>query len=171
METLLEMGLKGSARFGCVGESRIRRYRLVRVRGEAKNGMTMNFIMLNPSTAGGIKDDPTIRRCMGFAVEHDFRNLVVTNLFSIIGADPKCLLRDDANCEINDREIVYAAERADVVVAAWGAFPEYMKGRDREVCEMLKAIPLWCLGKTKAGYPRHPLYVSKKTELVRFEVG
>lgn len=42
---------------------------------------TVCFVMLNPSTADADQDDPTIRRCLGFAETWGYDKLVVVNLF------------------------------------------------------------------------------------------
>lgn len=88
---------------------------------------TLNWIMLNPSTADERFDDPTIRKCCGFAKRWGFTRITVTNLFAFRATDPKdmlAMLRTDparAMGANNDGEISHAAGCADLTVAAWGA--------------------------------------------------
>lgn len=124
------------------------------------------FIGLNPSTADEQTDDPTVRRCIGFAKRWGFGSLILTNLFSYRSKDPKHLLVvDDPIGRWNDRWIDQAAERADLVVAAWGALGGIM-ARDQVVAARIAT--LYCLGKTKGGHPRHPLYLAGDLEPTPF---
>jgi hypothetical protein len=125
------------------------------------------FLMLNPSTADGRRDDPTIRRCLGFARAWGFSVLEVRNLFTWRATEPRDLLTatDPTGGERGDQELRRAAE-ADLVVAAWGAWVPFE--RDREALAMLSGRRLVCLGRTKNGGPRHPLYVRGATRSEAF---
>lgn len=124
------------------------------------------FIMLNPSTADAINDDPTIRRCINFAKRWEFQELMVTNIFALRSAYPKVLRAHGAPIgPENDSYILQAVRKADRIVAAWGVHGSYMD-RGMQVLEMLKGKDVRCLGTTKDGQPRHPLMVASKTELV-----
>ena len=131
------------------------RYRLHRswLTGEG----TVLFIMLNPSTADAKTDDPTIRRCIGFAQRWGFRELVVGNLFAWRTTDPRELrmARDPVGPE-NDGHLIEMSDSADATIAAWGAHGAYHH-RDLAVLGLLKAAE--SLGLTKQGHPRHPLYL------------
>ena len=128
------------------------------------------FIMLNPSTADASADDPTIRRCIGFARRWDCGGIVVANLFAFRATDPDALASAaDPIGPHNDAFIVEAARRGEVVVCAWGAHAE-ARGRDRAVANVLAGRDLRCLGTTKDGHPRHPLYVRGDAVLEPFEV-
>lgn len=127
------------------------------------------FIMLNPSTADEQKNDPTIRRCIGFARIWGFGSLEVVNLFAYRATSPDELLKvvDPIGTE-NNRFIVQAVERAKCVVVAWG-IKGALFGRDRDVTQLLTNWQkVYCLGRTKEGYPRHPLHVKGNTELIVF---
>ncbi|AMS03704.1 hypothetical protein SEA_BETTERKATZ_69 [Gordonia phage BetterKatz] len=133
-------------------------------------GGTCLFVMLNPSTADANTDDPTIRRCIGFAAAWDFAQFDVVNLFAYRATDPADLLRaraagDDVVGPDNDEHIVNAHRRADRTVVAWGA--KAPADRVADVVDML-GRGLYCLGTTKDGSPRHPLYVRADTDLVEW---
>ena len=117
------------------------------------------FVGLNPSTADETKDDPTIRRCIAFAKAWGYSGLCMTNLFAFRATDPKDMkaTADPVGPE-NDTHLLALAERACVIVAAWGANGTH-KGRDTEVRRLLP--PLYCLALTKDGHPGHPLYLKK----------
>jgi hypothetical protein len=124
--------------------------------------------MLNPSVADDSIDDPTIRRCIGFAKSWGYSVLSVRNLFPYRATNPKELLvpgRDIIGGERGDTEIS-AAKTADLVVIAWGAKVPF--DRDKEAKKLLAGKELWCLGKTKSGQPRHPLYCPASVNLERF---
>lgn len=118
------------------------------------------FVMLNPSTADGTQDDPTIRRCIGFAQAWGYDTLSVRNLFAWRATDPKELFHaktvtggDRGDCEL------LAAMTADLVVAAWGSSVPF--GRDTEAMKMFAVFPrkpIHCLELLKHGKPRHPLF-------------
>ncbi len=142
-------------------EDRAYRYLLRRKVGLA--GGTCLFIMLNPSTADETQDDPTVRRCQGFAQEWGYGTLVVCNLFGLRATDPSMLKvhHDPIGIHWNDYYIDEQARGAHLVVVAWGNHGQ-LRGRSPKVTERLEAygIPLYCLGITGASEPRHPLYVS-----------
>jgi hypothetical protein len=117
------------------------------------------FVGLNPSTADAHRDDPTIRRCIGFANSWGFGSVIVANLFAYRTPHPK-LLRAAPNPigPRNDRWLRTLATDAGLVVAAWGADGEYLR-RATEVSARLGDCR--CLGLTASGAPRHPLYVRK----------
>ncbi|TME62616.1 MAG: DUF1643 domain-containing protein [Chloroflexi bacterium] len=117
------------------------------------------FVMLNPSTADARRDDPTIRRCIGFAKSWGFGGVEVVNLFAYRATDPGELRRvaDPVGVD-NDRHIRRAIARADLVVLAWGA-----RAGSRRLLNLPQAR---CLGLTRAGQPRHPLYLRRDASLV-----
>ena len=124
------------------------------------------FIMLNPSTADAIKDDPTIRRCISFAERECVTHLTIVNLFALRATDPRVLAdHPDPVGPMNDLRIAEQIEKhkLGIVIAAWGAHP-FAQRRGKEVLD--KFGPLMCLGKTKNGSPRHPLYLKKDSELI-----
>lgn len=113
------------------------------------------FIGLNPSTADEMKDDPTIRRCCGFAKAWGFNAIVMLNLFAFRATDPKDMkaAADPVGPE-NDMVLTALAARAALVVAAWGNNGLH-RMRGVEVCRLIR--PLHCLRLTSLGDPAHPL--------------
>lgn len=131
---------------------------------------TVNFIMLNPSTADAENDDPTIRRCMRFARRWGFDRLDVTNLYAYRSTEPYALRRLTALVAVgedNDGHLLRVAEDAALVVAAWGVLGG-LWGRAAPVKALLGHLPAYCLGQTKAGDPRHPLYLPNDVQLERY---
>jgi hypothetical protein len=128
---------------------------------------TALFVMLNPSTADATQDDPTIRRCRGFARTWGCNGLTVVNLYALRSTDPAALWRaaDPVGPE-NDYHLRRIAREYGDVVCAWGA-----GARPDRVAAFLKLMEgagarLWSLGVTKDGSPRHPLYVRADQPLI-----
>jgi hypothetical protein len=128
----------------------------------------LNFLMLNPSTADAERSDPTVTRCLHFARAWGFGTLIVTNIFSYRSTDPRALrtVADPVGPE-NDAWIVQAADRANRVVVAWGTHGT-LGGRQDQVLALLHDHPLYALGQTHQGCPRHPLYVPRSVALQPF---
>lgn len=117
------------------------------------------FVGLNPSTADETADDPTIRRCIGFAKAWGYAGLCMTNLFAFRATEPKEMLRAaDPIGPGNDDALCRLANYAGVIIAAWGAHGTHL-GRDRTVRSMLPKLHYLRL--TKDGHPGHPLYLPK----------
>ena len=146
--------------------SRCRLYRYSLTRAWDPALPTILFIGLNPSTADSTQDDPTVRRCIGFARDWGYGTMTLANLFALRSTDPAQLwTAHDPIGPNNDEWIRRMADSAAMVVAAWGAHGGLL-GRDRHVIAMLPSVQ--CLGRTRAGHPRHPLYLSKHTPLEVF---
>jgi hypothetical protein len=142
------------------------RYTLRRLRGP---GPSCCWIMLNPSTATEHDDDPTIRRCIRFSVAWGYGRLVVVHLFALRSTNPAALAKHaDPIGADNDQALVTAARQASAVVCAWGAHPSAV-ARARAVASLLRGVDLHCLGTTKHGQPRHPLYVKRGAAMVPFQ--
>lgn len=119
------------------------------------------FIMLNPSTADALKDDPTIRRCIGFARALGFGQLEVVNLFGWRATDPKELtLAIDPIGTENDTTLIASAKVCNMTICAWGVNGGY-KQRDKTVIKLLRdnGIKPYALRLSKHGHPSHPLYL------------
>lgn len=139
--------------------------------GEPKSCL---FIMLNPSTADGEADDPTIRRCVAFAKSWKFDRLEVVNLFAYRATSPRDLLAlnhdDDPAGVDNQRHVEMAAARAGLIVCAWGAHGPHI-GQDETMLGWLYGRPCFALGFTADGQPRHPLYLRSDAPLLPFNGG
>ena len=120
------------------------------------------WVMLNPSTADAEVDDPTIRRCVAFSKREGCGSLHVTNLYSLRATDPAelALHKDPKGEQTTDLlvEASYHARAGGLVIVAWGAHPMAVKGAG-SVERMFQAAGAKCLGTTKQGQPKHPLYV------------
>lgn len=140
------------------------RYLLWRTLG--KTGPTVLFIGLNPSTADEEANDPTIRRCLGYAKAWGCSRLLVANLFSFRATKPEDLKRADVPVSPdNDNWLASALQYADLTIVAWGNAGLW-RGRQNEIAPLL--FNPQCLGITKLGAPRHPLYVTVNLRPVEF---
>jgi hypothetical protein len=130
----------------------------------------VNWIMLNPSTADATNDDPTVRRCIGFTKALGFSELCVTNLFAYRATAPGDLLRViDPIGILNDKYLVEIAHGAALKICAWGNLGDK---RAREVLALFEAEQinnLTCLGLTKNGEPKHPLYLPTSATLKNYD--
>jgi hypothetical protein len=143
------------------------RYRLGRSWGD---GAPLLFVMLNPSTADADQDDPTIRRCIGFAQAHGYNAIEVVNLFAYRATKPAALKA--AGYPIgpdNDHHIVEAAQGAVAVCVAWGDNAARL-ARPAAVLALLRAqgIQPLALDLTDRGIPRHPLMLAARCRLQPF---
>lgn len=131
------------------------------------------FVMLNPSTADATKDDPTIRRCVGFAKRWNYERVEVINLFAFRSTDPATLLAlnhdDDPVGPDNLAHVDRLLPRAGIIIAAWGAHGAHL-GQDETMLGWLGCPPrkVHALGLTKDGHPRHPLYLPSNAEPVPY---
>jgi hypothetical protein len=132
------------------------------------------YIMLNPSIADADHDDPTLRRCIGFARDQGYGGLKIVNLFAWRSPNVDSLwdeaidvIGPDNNRTLNTT-LATAAANDTRVVAAWGANGDH-RGRAAFVKKKAEAlgIELNCLGQTQSGHPRHPLYVKAAQEFIR----
>jgi hypothetical protein len=148
--------------------SRHRTYRYTLWREwDQDNPKYVMFIGLNPSTADEARDDQTVRRCISFAKAWGYGGLCMTNIFAFratkpvaMKAHPRPVGRD------NNKWLLKVSQKAGIVVAAWGAHGDH-RARSAEVLRLLRGVH--CLGITKSGNPRHPLYVRGTTKPRRYK--
>ena len=122
---------------------------------------TLNFVMLNPSTADASINDATIRRCLGFARTLGFGSLEVTNLFALRSTDPKALRgHADPVGPDNDEKIISSAQVCQMTICAWGTHGSY-KDRAAKVLRLLRdaGVKPHALAFANGGVPKHPLYL------------
>lgn len=130
------------------------------------------FIMLNPSTADEVKNDPTVERCERYARHWGHGALVVCNIFAYRATDPRDMkAQDDPIGPENNWEILRAAranaDRNGRIVVAWGTHGSYLY-RGKAVLELLSDYTLHALKVTKDGHPGHPLYLRSDATPIRY---
>lgn len=158
--------LSGEVATATFSPDRTYRYTLTRTWGDSPPAV---WVMCNPSTADAFKVDPTIRRCMTFSKAWHAGGIIVLNLFALRSTDPKNLYTHGDPIGLLNDDVIAGYFPVDVpvlgpVVAAWGAHGTH-RNRGHLIRRLLiarGARPL-CLGLTKAGQPRHPLYIPNGT--------
>lgn len=134
------------------------RYRLWRQWGEQPPAV---FVMLNPSTADEIDNDPTVERCERRARTMGYGGLRVANIFALRSTDPQALYgHQDPIGPQNDTAILESVAGAGIVVCAWGGHGN-LNGRGDAVRHLLAAarITPHYLKLNRDGTPQHPLYI------------
>jgi hypothetical protein len=145
------------------------RYLLTRVWDPA--GPRALFVMLNPSTATEVQNDPTVERCERRARALGFGAFRVTNIFAYRATDPRVMrAAADPVGPDNDAAIAGSVPWATQVICAWGNHGAHL-GRGAVVAGLLRGAgaELWSLGLTGAGQPVHPLYVPYDRALIRWD--
>ncbi len=121
----------------------------------------VTFVMLNPSTATEVQNDPTVERCERRARAMGYSAFQVVNIFAFRATDPADMRRaaDPIGPE-NDAAILAAAAWADRIICAWGTHGAHLE-RGPQVAQMLRMAghDLFHLGLSKGGAPKHPLYI------------
>jgi hypothetical protein len=143
------------------------RYSLARLWG---SGPVLTFVLLNPSTADAHNDDPTIRRCMGFARREGYLGVIIANLFALRSTDPKALTVAADPVGPDNRTTLLGLCCHRPVVAAWGANAEHhaLAPQAGWARIMLADADTRCFGTTSHGSPRHPLYLPADARLESF---
>lgn len=134
------------------------------------------FLGLNPSRADGERDDPTLRRLLGFARDWGYGGLEVLNLFACISPAPAALGRRadpvGARCDPWVRRRLDSLAHHGAPVTLWLGWGNrgIWRGRDATMLALLAAAgwPALCLGRTRSGQPRHPLYRRRGERLEPF---
>ncbi len=128
------------------------------------------FLMLNPSTADGLQDDPTIRRCMGFARSWGYSSMRVCNLFAYCTTQPKGLLKpEDPEGPINAQHLKELFSDCSIVVAAWGNAPILKKLAYEPPAWFFEKGKLYYIEMGKQETPKHPLYLKKDRMPVKWK--
>lgn len=151
---------------------RTHRYTLWRYLDGFTQTRFVQFIGLNPSTADEIIDDPTIRRCKDFAARWGYSALCMTNLFSFRATDPKVMRAATVQVDhirLNRWWIKEIACLASLTVCAWGVHGSFRGEADALLLELSAwRARLHCLGRTKDGHPKHPLYLRADSQPIPF---
>lgn len=153
-----------------------------------KKGKVLIFIMLNPSTASGLDNDNTIRRCMYFGLREGASDIYVVNLFAyrtpyiwklcdeykngvdIIGPETDGFI-DDLMKEFT------SCGREVVLVAAWGSTKNWKGGGAVNLIAARSAqiygkygSRMVCFKTNADGSPVHPLYQADDTALKPYKM-
>ncbi len=134
----------------------------------------ITFIGLNPSRADEHADDPTIRRCIGFARRWGAPSLNVVNLSPLVATYPgdlKAAGPEPADIVATNLEHVASVTLSgEMVVVAWGVLGS-LEGRDARMVEFLRGSGVrvvYCLALNADGSPRHPMYMPGDIEPVAY---
>jgi len=158
------MNVVRSASFSRCGKYR---YQLVR-QWDDGDGCCV-FIGLNPSTADHRQDDPTIRRCMGFARRWGHQKMVMINLFAYRTPHPAELKQAPSpEGKQNRRVLRRHCQSENRIVAAWGAHG-ILNNQAARLSDIWSGNTLYCFGLTAGGQPLHPLYQRSEATLSRFK--
>ena len=138
------------------------RYRYLLTRVWAPEGKKALFVMLNPSTADEMKNVPTVERCERRARVMAFGAFRVCNIFAYRATDPRNMrAQQDPIGPGNDEAIRESCLWADRVVCAWGTHGAHLdRGAAVETLIRASGATPYHLGLSKAGHPKHPLYIS-----------
>mgnify|MGYP000850458481 CR=1 FL=1 len=135
------------------------RYALTRI--WYPQGRRVTFVMLNPSTATEVQNDPTVERCERRARALGYGAFRVCNIFAFRATDPKVMrAHPDPIGPANDAAVLEGADWAEAVICAWGTHGAHLdRGIAVEALLRASGRPLFHLGLSLAGHPRHPLYI------------
>lgn len=142
------------------------RYRYALTRTWDEQAKRVLFVMLNPSKATEVQNDPTVERCERRARALGFGAFQVTNIFAWRDTDPfKMRKATDPIGPDNDAAILAGVAWADQVIAAWGTHGAHLD-RGPQMAAILHATdkPISTLGLSKHGHPKHPLYISYRQQ-------
>ena len=130
------------------------------------------FLMFNPSTADTDRDDPTIRKCIGYAKNWGYGGILVGNLFAFRSSDPLDLLYSDNPIGKHNGEYLEKMfDKSSIIIFAWGnqkildkiydgPFKDFSKNKNREKYYYLEL--------SKRGTPKHPLYLKKELKPIKY---
>lgn len=175
--------------WAAISKDEVYRYELGRCWQDGIDVDLLCFILLNPSTADALKDDPTVRKCCGFARRLGYGGIRLLNLYAYRATKPSMLETAWTNGQdvigpANGNFLMAAMVRHPEIVLAWGAslpktgqpwLPSLIQdlGKVNNVnvhgnLDLRRDVKFLCLGKTKGGEPRHPVRLSYSTPLVQY---
>jgi len=140
-----------------------RKYRYTLFREWHSKRPRLLFALLNPSTADENRNDPTITRCIARAINSGYGSVEIVNIFAWRSTKPRNLypLINPGSDAANDRAIVQACGRAELVICGWGTHG-LLHDRGAAVLELIRSahrIP-HALKMNEDGTPQHPLYLA-----------
>ncbi len=162
------------------------KYRYVLWRKFKTVGRRILWNCLNPSWADGSIDDPSLGRMMSFSKREGASEIYVCNFCAYRTSKPAELYRAaksgfDVEGPENKRHIAEMLKTCDMCIVGWGN-ARALRGQSEKISkhspesmmEFIKdqnvnKIPIMCLGTTKHGHPRHPLFVPASRKLVPFD--
>jgi hypothetical protein len=156
---ITRMFTKGDAKSEAVySDCESYRYLLTRIWAGGPKAL---FVLLNPSTATEVQNDPTVERCERRARALGFGAFRVANIFAFRATDPRVMrAAADPVGPGNDAAIRDSTIWADVIVCAWGNHGMHLdRGATVEAMLRKTGLPLYCLGVTGQSQPKHPLYI------------
>jgi len=146
------------------------RYNLTRI-WDVKLSVIPNlacWLMLNPSTADAMRNDPTVEGVERRSREWGFDGFIVVNLFALRATDPaEMLAHHEPVGPKNDTAIAEAVSKSAVTICAWGTKGKHL-GRSEHVLSLLAGRELYCLRRNADGSPEHPLYIPRAIHPVRW---
>lgn len=122
-------------------------------------------IGLNPSTANGVDDDPTIESLIRILTHNGFGGFYMTNLFAMISSNPEDLRSCLDPLAENDKWLSEVSERVTHILYCWGNF-KMAAYRARAIRERFPYKKKLCLGRNANGSPKHPLFMRGNTDLI-----
>lgn len=136
-----------------------------------KSGYAL-WIGMNPSTADADADDPTVRREWNRTVALGYGKYLKMNVSDFRMTDQRRICRMGISPVSRDNEdrIVSRAVTAAIVIMAHGILPHCIREHGERLTKRLRLlrVPMWCLGYTKDGMPRHPLYMRNDATLLEY---
>lgn len=128
------------------------------------------FIGLNPSRADKVYNDPTITRCINFAHSWGYGSMFFGNLYAFRTPSPQKLIKAIPNIspltvESTNNELLHMINQSERIVCCWGSW-KFIKERSKEVLAMIPDP--YCFGINADGQPKHPLYLSSDTQLIKY---
>lgn len=139
-------------------------YRFLLTREWDSNKGKVMWIMLNPSTADAMNDDPTIKKCVSYADKWGYGSIAVVNTNPFRSPNPKEMRGHSLPVDVwvqNHAVIERESANADMIVAGWGNDAEF---------EALKFFVnrfgnrLFALQVNNTAHPAHPLYLNGSLE-------
>ena len=165
-----------------IDENGVYRYSLHRQWDATKQDLL--WVMLNPSSATDKTNDPTMRRCMDFAIDNGYGSMTVVNLFALRSTDPSFLTHKKSGLGVaelvgnpqTDLKIEQYVRGCGGLCIAWGRLSTtLLRQRASSVMENLLRLQgtlgfeILCLGQNLEGQPKHPLYIKKGTKFKPYD--